>query len=323
MNMLEWRTLEERDLIIDELLSTLLRIYVDHQIFGPVFETNFRTGLKLLMGNSNSEGFTATLLEFPKLFQNSRFRKFLLEGGTDKQLRDAVKEAENVSGGDWQMNNLSPYITSKFSRFLQDTLLRRILGHGDMALNFRSIMDTGKVVVIKLARGRFGANVSDIITSQIVSRFRLAAMNRAELPKGERRPFFLYVDEFQAVADENFSQLLSESRKYGLGLILANQYAGQLRDQRGAGNVLNAVLDNVGTIISYRVGAEDARLLAPIFAPTVTERDLLECPKYQGYVRLHLSSFLTHPFSFRNNPDQTPPDLVQAKRLAEACATLC
>lgn len=318
MNLLKWQSIEERDLIIDELLATLIRIYVDHQMFGPVFEAYFRSGLKLLMGDRTSGGFSGTLLEFPKLFQNSKFRDFLLEGVNDEQLRDAVREAQHVNSGDWKMENIAPYITSKFSRMLQDTLLRRIVGHGDMALNFRNIMDSGKIVVIKLARGRFGAKVCDIITSQIVSRFRLASMSRANLPKEERRTFFLYVDEFQAVADENFSQLLSESRKYGLGLILANQYAGQLRDQHGKNTVLNAVLGNVGTIIAYRVGAEDAKLLAPIFAPAVSERDLLECPNWQGYMRLHLSDCPIHPFSFRNVPDQTPPNPEEARSLVQA-----
>jgi hypothetical protein len=283
-----------------------------------VFETYFRSGLKLLMGDRTSGGFSGTLLEFPKLFQNPKFRAFLLEGVNDEQLRDAVREAQNVISGDWKMENIAPYITSKFSRMLQDTLLRRIVGHGDMALDFRNIMDSGKIVVIKLARGRFGAKVCDIITSQIVSRFRLASMSRANLPKEERRTFFLYVDEFQAVADENFSQLLSESRKYGLGLILANQYAEQLRDQHGKNTVLNAVLGNVGTIIAYRVGAEDAKLLAPIFAPAVSERDLLECPNWQGYMRLHLSDCPIHPFSFRNVPDQTPPNPEKARSLVQA-----
>src|SRR5262249_31962424 len=143
------------------------------------------------------------------------FRQRLLETTQDQQVRDFVRELEKVGYGDHRPENIAPYITAKLSRFVQDSMLRRVFGHGSMALNFRAIMRQGGVLIVKLARGRFGVNVADLLTSQIVSRFRMAAMSRTNIPEAERKPFFLYVDELGSLArDETFSQLLSEARKY-------------------------------------------------------------------------------------------------------------
>lgn len=314
LNLLEWKTIEERDLIIDEMLATLLRIYRDPSMFGPIFEQNFRSVMKLLMGDKTDRSFTPTLLEFPKVYLSAAFRRHLASLIDDEQVKDFVAESERVSYGDGKLENLAPYITNKFGRFLQDTLLRRIVGHGSMALDFRRIIDEGKVVILKLARGRFGSTVADLVASQIVRRFRWAAMSR----RSQRRAYFIYVDEFGTLAgDDTFSHLLSESRKYGIGLVLATQYTKQLREADAARNALSAVLGNVGTILCYRVGAEDAPLLAPLFAPGISAQDLLECPNWQGYIRLHTNDCATRPFSFHNQIESVPPDLDLAARLIQ------
>lgn len=319
MNLLAWNTIEERDRIIDDFYTALLRIYRNPDMFGPVFETNFRAGMKLLMGDRQDRSFHGTLLEFPKLFLNAAFRRHLMQEIEDDQLRDYMTEAERVTYGDHKIENLSPYITSKLGRFLHDQSLRRILGHGAMVLNPTEIMEEGRVVVMKLGRGRFGALACDLLTSQIVSRFRTAAMARACLPANRRTPYFLYVDEFGALSgDETFAQLLSESRKYALGLVLASQYAAQLRPFDGGNNALSAVLGNVGTVISFRVGAEDAPLLASLFASAVSPQDLLESPNWQGYMRMHLDRRLVRPFSFHSVPDSAPADPATARRLRSA-----
>lgn len=319
LNLLAWTTIEERDRIIDDFYSGLLRIYRNPDMFGPVFETQFRSGMKLLMGDRTDRKFMGTLIEFPKLFLNAPFRRFLASEVQDEQLRDYIAEAERVGCGETKLENLAPYITNKLGRFLHDHLLRRIVGHGALALNFSDVLERGWVVVMKLGRGRFGALACDLITSQIVARFRAAAMARAVLPPSERRPYFIYVDEFGALAgDETFGQLLTESRKYALGLVLASQYAAQLRRADGGQSALSAVLGNVGTVISFRVGAEDAPLLASVFAPAVGPEDLMECPNFHGYMRLHLNDLSVHPFSFRNHPDETVPDPARATRLIAA-----
>ena len=319
LNLLAWKTIEERDRIIDDFYSGLLRIYRNPDMFGPVFETQFRSGMKLLMGDHADRKFTGTLIEFPKLFLNTPFRRFLVSEVQDEQLRDFIAEAERVGCGETKLENMAPYITNKLGRFLHDHLLRRIVGHGALALDFSDVLERGWVVIMKLGRGRFGALASDLITSQIVARFRAAAMARAVLPVSERRPYFIYVDEFGALAgDETFGQLLAESRKYALGLVLASQYAAQLRRADGGQSALSAVLGNVGTVISFRVGAEDAPLLARVFAPAVGPEDLMECPNFHGYMRLHLNDRSVRPFSFRNRPDETVSDPARAARLIAA-----
>jgi len=231
----------------------------------------------------------------------------------DDDVKDAIEEANRVSGGDLRLENVAPYVTSKLNRFLQDTQLRRIVGHGNMALDFRDIMDSGKIVVFKLAQGRIGAHTAGILTAQIVARFRLAAMSRAEVPCTERRPFLLFCDEAHAVCDENIADMLSQCRKYSLGLVLATQYARQLHDK----GVLQAVLGNVGTLAVFRVSAEDARLLEPVFSPVICAQDLIECPNWTGYMRIQSSQTPSRPFSFCTVRPSGPRDSELARELRE------
>ena len=311
LNLLATKTNEEQDLIIDTLYDTCLGIYKNPEWFGPMFEQYFRGGLRLLLGTKMPPEFTPTLLEFPMLFTSAPFRRYLRSRLLEEESGDAIEEAERVTSSEHRIENMAPYINSKLTRFYQDSLLRRIIGDGRMALNFREIMDSGKIVVFKLAQGRLGKHVSEILMGQIIARFRLAAMSRADIPPKHRKPFFLYVDECQVLA-EGISETLSQCRKYSLGLVLAHQHASQLRER----GVLDAVLGNVGTIAAYRVGVEDARLLEPIFAPTIGVTDLVECPNWNGYMRLHSSRTAPRPFSFRTAPDSTPADPEWARELS-------
>lgn len=319
LNVLAWKTPQERDLIIDELLASLLRTYRDPQMFGPIFEMNFRAMLKLLMGDQPGQQPQFTLLEFPQLYLKPEFRYYLLERTSEQEVKDFAEELENVSRScENSLANIAPYITNKFARLLQDPHMRRILGHGAMALNFAEILQTGKVVIVKLARGQFGTGVADMLISHLVARMRLAAMARTALPRKRRTPYFLYVDEFGSLArDDTFSQMLSEARKCGLGLVLATQYARQLRDPDGRFDNLSALLGNVGTLIAFRVGVEDASLLAPAFAPAVTALDLISPPNFEGYMRLHADAGTIAPFSFRSFP---PPDGGDPQRRARLTA---
>ena len=320
MNFLNWRTVEERDFIIDELFATLMTIYRDHQMFGPVFEQNFRGMMKLLLGDSAREAFVPTLLEFHMLYLNPLFRKLCLMEIKDDQIRDFVLELEQ-SRMDYSIQNCSPYITSKISRFIHDTTLKRIVGYGGMCINFEEVMDTGKVVLCNLGKGQFGETVSSLFAGMIVSRFKAATMKRASVPANERRDFFLYVDEFQNIANESFSELLAEARKYRLGLIMANQYAEQLEGNRtavgGKGSVLSAILGNVGTILSFRLGVRDAESLSPVFSPAFSKHDLMELPDRECYVRMHNKKHNIQPFSMHTVKDTTPYDNELAQTLRE------
>jgi hypothetical protein len=258
-----------------------------------------------------------TLLELPLLYQSYEFRRYLVSRSQDDQLKDFVQEIEEVRG-ETSLTNLAPYVTSKFSRFLHDQVLRRIVGHGEMKLDFPWILNERKVLIVKLGRGRFGARAAELLLGLLLSRFRSATMARAEMIESNRAPFFLYVDEMGSLAqDANFSELLSEARKYRLGLVLATQYASQIRSRGSSDGVLSAVLGNVGTVVSFRVGVEDAPLLAPVFAPRFTAQDLAESPNFQGYMRLHLDHEAVRPFSFvLQKPGPSRPG--RAERLIRA-----
>lgn len=299
LNLLAWDTEEERDRIVDELYVTLERMYDMQAVGGPIFEKHFRGMLRLLMGEEKRD-FVTTLLELPLLYTDRTFRKFCMEAVKDEQIAQFIKEAEGVRG-EAAIENLSVYVTSKFSRFTQDRRLRRIFGQQNLSLNFREAMDEGKVVLINLGKGIFGESVSALVAGQLVGRFKTAAMMRATIPEQQRRDFFLYVDEFQNLAHENFADLLSEARKYRLGLVLANQYTQQLQKEwiGRKDSMLSSILGNVGIIIAFRCGVEDANVLEGVFSPVFSAHDLRELPNWEAYLKLHSIGGSFRPFNVK------------------------
>lgn len=314
-NLIEWKTIEERDFIIDELYLTLDRTYNMRETGGPIFESNFRGMLKLLMGDQKRDGFVPTLLEFPILYIEEDFRAWLKQTIRDPQVHDFLDELERT-GGEASLNNLAPYITSKFSRFVNDSCLRRIIGQEHTPFDFREIMDEGKILLVTLGKGRFGETVSSLLASQIVSRFKAAAMSRADQPEAKRRDFFLYVDEFHNLPRENFAELLSEARKYRLGLVMATQYANQLKGPTGQGaDLLPAVLGNVGTIVIFRLGIQDAEKIAAVFHPVFDKNDLADLPNWHAYARFQVDGTFLPAFSFETTKDTTSYDSELAARI--------
>ncbi|MBV1736807.1 MAG: type IV secretion system DNA-binding domain-containing protein [Desulfarculus sp.] len=302
LNLLTHNSSEEMARIIDDLYSTLDRLYDMRQTGGPIFEKYFRGMLMVFMAAAG-EDFIPTLLEFPLLFTSSKFRHWCLNRCKDDHLEVFMEEVESA-GRDADIDNLAPYITSKLNRFTYDNRLRRIFGAQGIVVDFVTAMDQGKVVLINLGKGVFGETVSSLVASQLVGRFQHAAMSRAKVPASQRRDFFLYVDEFHSVVDERFADLLAEARKYRLGLVLATQYTEQLR--RGfvgrIDTMLSSILGNVGMIMSFRVGLEDASRLAGVYAPTFGAVDLLELPNWQGYMKLHAGGQNIPPFNLATVP---------------------
>ncbi len=314
-NMIEWRTIDERDLIIDELYRTLDHIYDMKETGGPMFELHFRNMLKLLMGDSRRENFTPTILEFVKCYLDRGFRHWLLESISDQQVKDFVEEAEDA-GGEASLRNISPYVTSKFGRFVGDTTLKRIVGQEKSAIDFEQIMNDGRILLVKLGKGRFGSQVSALLANMLVARFKFAAMKRGEMPKDARRDFLLYVDEAHNLPQDNFTELLSEARKYRMGLVLATQYCSQLGDVSGKGNdLLAAVFGNVGTTVIFRSGTNDAEHLAKALTPYFSSEDILNLPNFHGYTRMNLSQDVMPPFSFRTERSGMPAAEKMAARI--------
>jgi hypothetical protein len=312
-NVLEWNTVYERDLIIDELYRTFHHLYDFKQTGGPIFELYFRGALGMLMGDKKREDFTATLLDFTRFFTDKQFRNYLKDSVDDLQLHDFLKQAEAVCG-DASMQNVTPYIISKFARF-RDITLTRIIGQTSTKFSFEGIMDQGKIFLIKLGKGRFGSTTSALLANMIVGRFKLAAMKRSEMPASLRRDFFLYVDEAHNLPSDNSMELLSEARKYKLGLVLATQYAAQLTrtTPETRDNLLSAILGNVGQTIIFRLGPEDAQAMAPSLYPCFGKQDIIGLPNWHGYVRMQQNNNNTAPFSIKTLIDDTPwaPETAQ------------
>ena len=292
-------------MIIDDLYLTLDRLYNMRETGGPMFESHFRNMLKLLMGDRHHELFVPTLLEFSLCYRDRRFRSKLKKRISDKQVIDFISEAENTEG-DAHLGNVSTYITCKFNRFIQDTTLKRIIGQEKTSLDFEKIMNSGKILLVNMGKGRFGPVVSGLLANQLVTKFKLAAMKRGDLPVAERRDFFLYVDEAHNLPVENFMELLSEARKYRMGLVMATQYAAQLTGRDHGQDLLSAVLGNVGTLLFFRVGQQDAPVLAPMLQPRFSSLDLVNLPDWQGYSKLQLGRSNVQPFSFVTEKDESP-----------------
>jgi hypothetical protein len=288
-----------RDLLIDDLYGYLDRTYDMKQAGGPIFETHFRGMLSLLLGAQQPPPERVpNLMIFRSLYTNNGLQRLLAKESCadDPVLSEFVREAI-ATGGEASLQNLAPYITSKFSRFISDSALRNITCQKE-CLDFGRIVDEGKILLIHLGKGRFGELAAGLLAGQVISRIRDAVMRRGARP--DAAPFFLYADEFQLVADEPFGELLAEARKFGLALTLAHQYADQIPEK-----VLKAILGNVGTVVSLRIGAKDGEMLGPLFQPIFDAGDLASQANYRACVRSSGTLGLV-PFSV----ELAPPDAV-------------
>jgi len=171
-------------------------------------------------------------------------------------------------------------------------MIRNIIGQTQSAFNFREVMDNQKILIVNLAKGKLGEENSNFLGLILIPRILMAALSRQDTPENERKDFYLYVDEFQNFATPDFAVILSEARKYHLGLIVANQFIGQIDD-----DVKNAIFGNVGTLMTFRVGVSDAQYLAHEFAPVFTEGDLLNIEKYHVYIKTIVKNEPVPPFS--------------------------
>jgi len=208
---------------------------------------------------------------------------------------------------DFHKSEMLNYFTSKFGRFITNEMMRNIIGQTKSAFDFRKVMDESKILLINLSKGLIGEVNSNLLGMITVAKLQMAAMSRADIPEDQRKDFYLYVDEFQNFATENFAQILSEARKYHLNLNLTNQYIAQLDEQ-----IRDAVFGNVGTLISFRIGAADAEFLVKEFVPIFDQEDLINIDKYHAYIKLLINGVASKPFSMATTKDQTKPNMQVA-----------
>jgi DNA helicase HerA-like ATPase len=268
------------------------------EFWGPRLEHILRHSILTLLEYPDG-----SLLDLPRLLTDKDFRAEVLKHVKHQQVREFwTYEFDKYSA--WLRSEAISPILNKVGHFLTSTPLRNIVGQRKNTLDIRKVMDEGKVLIVNLAKGKLGEDNSALLGAMIVTKIQLAAMSRADIPECERRPFYLFVDEVHNFLTLSFANVLSESRKYGLNLTLAHQYIEQLDEKIRA-----AVFGNVGTIISFRVGAEDAKYLTREFHPVFNESELTNLPNYHIYLKLMIDGVTSRPFSAATLP---PPEGAQS-----------
>ncbi len=293
INLLEYDPAhpEQKTFVINEMIGIFDQLYDLKATGGPMFEQYMRNAMLLIMEHPESG---STLLEISKVLADEDFRRMKLEHCTNPIVRDFwLKEAEKA-GGDAALANMVPYITSKLTAFISNDMMRPIIAQQHSSLNFREIMDSGKIVLINLSKGKIGEINARLLGMVIVGKILMAALSRVDMPEAERKDFYLYLDEFQNVTTNSIAQILSEARKYRLVLILAHQFIGQLKEE-----ISKAVFGNVGSLTAFRVGPEDAEFLEKQFAPVFAASDLMNVDNYNCFVRLLMNNELTKPFNMK------------------------
>jgi hypothetical protein len=235
----------------------------------------------------------ATLLDLPRLLTDEPFRLAVLKRVTHPQVRDFWFLEFGKYSAYLKTEAVAP-ILNKVGQFLASTPLRNMVGQRvPTTLDFRQMMDEGKILIANLAKGKIGEDNTALLGAMLVTKIQLAALSRADVPEHERRTFYCYVDEFHNFITMSFADILAESRKYALSLTLASQQLSTQIDER----LRSAILGNVGTLITFRVGVEDAKLLAPEFAPTFGVTDLLNLPNHHIYLKMLIDGRPSQPFS--------------------------
>lgn len=299
LNILEAYTPEEMDLASSQATEIFIKIFGD-EIFGPRIQHYFRNGCLTLMEDPD-EG--ATLIDVPRIFVDEEFMKYKVSKVKNPVVR-SFWEHEFAHTGERERQEMIPYFSSKFGPFITNSIMRNTIGQTKSAFNFRKVMDERKILLINLSKGKMGDLNTQLLGLVVVARIQMAAMSRVDIPEKERKDFYLYVDEFQNFATDSFASILSEARKYHLALIMAHQYIKQLEKKQDT-TVRDAVFGNVGTLMSFKVGADDAEYLAKEYAPVLTEQDVLGIANYKAYIKLNINNTTSRPFSLETIYDMS------------------
>jgi len=296
INMLEFETDEQKTFVINEMIAIFDKLYDLKATGGPMFEQYMRNTMLLLMDDKDNP---TTLLEIPKVLADEQYRKAKLAKVKNYLVKDFWEKEAQKAGGDAALANMVPYITSKLTPFVSNDTIRPIISQTKSAFNFRKAMDENKIIIINLSKGKIGEMNSSLLGMIMIGKILFAALSRVDTPEEERDDFYLYIDEFQNYITDSISIILSEARKYKLNLVLAHQFLAQLVKD-GDTSVKDAIFGNVGTLISYRIGVDDAEVIAKQMAPVVTEYDLVNMPKFTCYIKLLIDN--QNPPAFNFNP---------------------
>ena len=308
-NPMEQVNPEFRHLVASGLMGVFKKIWPD--VWSARMEYILNNTLLALLELPGS-----TLLGILRMYSDPIYRKKIVDNLKDPVIK-GFWQTEYAKYTQRLETEAVAAIQNKVGQFVSNPLVRNILGQGQSTINMREIMDTGKIFIANLSKGRMGEDNSALLGSMVITRLQLAAMSRVDIiDESKRRDFFLYVDEFQNFATDSFASILSEARKYRLSLVIAHQYIGQLvRDNNT--KVRDAVFGNVGTIITFRVGAADAEFLEKEFMPEFLQADLVNLAKANVYIKLMIDGVASRPFSAETPPPQKLPLISNRDILVE------
>lgn len=291
-NPLEQRPDQQLHLIASGLVETFKKIWKDS--WGPRLEYILRNAILALV-----EAGSSTVLGIPRLLTDPVYRAEVLKRVKDPVVKTFWEIEYELYPKVFRTETISP-IQNKVGQFLSTALVRNVLGQVRTRFDLRQIMDEGKILLVNLAKGKLGEDNSALLGSLLVTSLAQTAMSRANLSPEQRQPFAVFIDEFQNFASESFGGTLSEMRKYGLQLVLAHQYLAQMPEL-----LRSAVFGNVGSVIAFRIGGEDARYLEQEFCPAFNATDLLSLPSYEVYLKLSIDGRTSDAFSASTLPPPT------------------
>ncbi len=309
LNMLDYdySKPEQKTFVVNELFSIFQKLYgANPESMGPMFEQYFRNATMLVMEDPDSGN---TLMDISRVMADARYRRHKLERAQNPVVVQFWREIATKAGGEASLENIVPYIVSKFDVFTANDFMRPIIGQQRSAFNFRQVMDERKILLVNLSKGRLGEINANLIGMIFVGKILMAALSRVDDPTGNFAPFFLHIDEFQNISTNSIASILSEARKYKLGLTVAHQFIAQLDPV-----IKDAVFGNVGSMAAFRVGPEDGQFLESQFGPTFTAAELMNIPNFNAYMRVLANGVPTVPFSVAA-PQPITPDSEKVVRL--------
>jgi hypothetical protein len=310
VNLLEARTEEQKEFVAQEALSIFIKLFGE-EIMGPRLQHYFRNGTLTLMAD-DEDG--ATLLDIPKLFTDVNYEK-IKKAKVKNPVIKSFWQKEMAKTGQKEKEEMIPYFSSKFGPFVTNAQIRNILGQTKSGFDFRDVMDKQKILLVNLSKGKLGDLNSKLLGMIMVSKIQMAAMGRVDTPEKERKDFYLYVDEFQNFVTDSFASILSEARKYRLNLIVAHQYISQItqsseggKGKRDDSTLKDAVFGNVGSMMCFKIGAQDAEAMEKEFAPVFSQNDLINIANYHAYIKLNINNATSRGFSMQTIYDPSGRD---------------
>jgi len=319
LNILDARKEDEKEFMANEAMAIFIKLFGE-EVFSARLQNYFINAVHTLMSDDEDP---ATILDILRIFTDDKYRERKIKNVTKPSVL-AFWQGEYANSADREKKEIIPYLASKFTPFVTNSQIRNIIGQGRSSFDFSEVMNNKKILLVNLSKGKLGDLNAQLLGMIIVSKIQMAAMARTSIPENERQDFFLYVDEFQNFVTESFASILSEARKYRLGLIIAHQYISQITKMQTGGKgsqedhtIKDAVFGNVGSMMNFKIGAQDAEMMAKEFKPVFSETDLINIPNYHAFIKLNIDNTTSRGFVMKTLYDDTKPNAETAEAFKE------